>query len=50
MPDENNEPLPGASIVVDNTKAMTVSNNEGRFSISAAPGAKITVSYLVYEQ
>lgn len=47
--DEENEPLPGASVLLDGTKIVTVTDNDGNFSIMAAPGSKIIVTYIGYE-
>ena len=47
---ETNEPLPGATIVVKDTKIGTVSDFDGNFSISAEVGRTIVISYLGYEE
>ena len=48
--DENNEPLPGATVLIDNTKAQeygTATDVDGKFSISLpAPHCMLTVSYV----
>lgn len=47
--DENNEPLPGANVLLDGTKIVTATDAEGQFTIMAAPGTKIIVSFIGYE-
>jgi TonB-linked SusC/RagA family outer membrane protein len=46
--DANGEPVIGASIAVKGTKEGTVSNAEGKFSLTVAPDAKLVISYLGY--
>jgi TonB-dependent starch-binding outer membrane protein SusC len=43
---ENGEPLPGVSISVKETKLGTSTDNSGKFSISAAPDATLSISYV----
>ena len=47
---ETNEPLPGATIVVKDTKIGTNSDFDGNFSINAEAGRTIVISYLGYEE
>ena len=44
----DNEPLIGASIIVQGTKAGAVTDLDGNFSIQAKQGQTLTVSYLGY--
>ena len=44
----NNEPLPGVSILIEGTTEGVVTNQEGKFEISAAPGQVLLISYLGY--
>jgi TonB-linked SusC/RagA family outer membrane protein len=46
--DEKGQPIPGASIRVKGTNIATVSSATGDFSITAAPNATITVTYVGY--
>ena len=45
--DESGGPLPGATLVAGGNYAIT--DNDGRFSLSAKPGETVTVSYLGYD-
>lgn len=48
--DENQEPLIGVSILVEKTKTGTISDVNGKFSISVpSPASQISVSYIGYE-
>ena len=47
--DENGEPMIGATVSVKGTIVGTATDTDGRFSISAAQGATLTVSYVGYE-
>ena len=48
--DENKNPLPGASILVQEIKKGTFTNDEGNFSLKINPGKyKIKISYLGYK-
>ena len=47
--DENGEPLPGAAVIVTGTNAYAVTDLDGNYSVTAAPGREITVSYFGYE-
>ena len=47
--DENGEPMIGATVSVKGTIVGTATDTDGRFSISAAHGATLTVSYVGYE-
>uniref|UniRef100_UPI0030ED4213 TonB-dependent receptor plug domain-containing protein n=1 Tax=uncultured Cyclobacterium sp. TaxID=453820 RepID=UPI0030ED4213 len=46
---DDNEPLPGVSILVKGTSRGTVTNMEGAFSVQAAPGDVLTVSFIGFE-
>ena len=46
---DDNEPLPGVSILVKGTSRGTVTNMEGEFSVQAAPGDVLTVSFIGFE-
>ena len=46
--DAGNEPIIGASIMVKGANNGTITNAEGRFSINAAPGVVLVVSYIGY--
>ena len=47
--DENNIPLPGASIVINGTKIGTQSNFNGEFSIEAQKEDVLKISYIGFE-
>lgn len=47
--DEENEPLPGATVLLDGTDIATVADNEGNFTIMAAPGSKLIINFIGYE-
>ncbi|MGB5821611.1 MAG: TonB-dependent receptor [Saonia sp.] len=47
--DENGDPLPGASIVVQGTTNGTVTDFDGNFTIDAIQGDTLEVSYIGYE-
>ncbi|GAB3644060.1 SusC/RagA family TonB-linked outer membrane protein [Spirosoma arcticum] len=44
--DEQNQPLPGVSIVEKQTKKGTVTDGNGQFSIDVAPGASLVFSFI----
>ena len=46
--DENGDPMIGATVGVKGTHVATATDFDGRFSISAARGATLTVSYVGY--
>ncbi|MBU2946198.1 SusC/RagA family TonB-linked outer membrane protein [Zobellia uliginosa] len=46
--DENNQPIPGANIVVKGTTNGTQSDFDGNFSITASPNDVLSISYLGY--
>lgn len=46
--DENNEPIPGAFVMVQNTTTGTVTDLEGNYSINATADAVLEVSYMGY--
>ena len=45
---ENGIPIPGASVLVENTKQGTVTDFDGNYSIDAATGASLQFSYVGY--
>jgi len=45
---ETNEPLPGASVIVKGTTIGTTTDFDGLFSISAAEGSTLTISFIGY--
>jgi hypothetical protein len=47
--DETGKPLPAVSIAVKGTSTGTISNDNGVFSISAAPGAVLVASSVGYQ-
>ncbi|NBR73209.1 MAG: hypothetical protein EBT72_02605, partial [Flavobacteriia bacterium] len=47
--DENGDPLPGASVVVDGTSRGVTSDFDGNFTIAASNGDKLVVSYVGYK-
>lgn len=47
--DENNEPLPGASVVIENTSQGVSTDFDGLFEISVPDGAVLVISYVGYE-
>jgi len=47
--DERGEALAGATLVVSGTKAYAITDVNGEFSVAAAQGREITVSYLGYD-
>jgi TonB-linked SusC/RagA family outer membrane protein len=47
--DRYGEPLIGASVIENGTKNGTVTDTDGRFSISTTQGTLLTVSYIGYE-
>ena len=44
--DQNAEPVIGATVLVDGTKNMTVTDIEGRYSIQAPTNGKLLVNYV----
>jgi TonB-linked SusC/RagA family outer membrane protein len=46
----DNKPLPDASISVPGTSAITVSDNNGQFTIVASPGDRLLISMIGYQQ
>ncbi|MDN5212285.1 TonB-dependent receptor [Fulvivirgaceae bacterium BMA12] len=46
--DENNQELPGASIIVKGTNHGTISGTDGSYKLSVPEGATITVSFVGY--
>ncbi|MDY5257818.1 MAG: TonB-dependent receptor [Prevotella sp.] len=46
--DENNEPIIGATIMVQGEKAGAVTDLDGKFSISAPAGTSLSISYIGY--
>ena len=47
--DAENTPLVGASIIVEGTHVGTTTDADGAFRLPAAPGQRLTVSYLGYK-
>ncbi len=47
--DETGEPLIGANVSVQGTKLSTVTDIDGRFTLKASIGAKLTVTYVGFE-
>lgn len=47
--DTSNEPLVGASVMVDGTKRGTITDIDGKFQINASPTEKLIVSFLSYQ-
>lgn len=48
--DEENEPLPGATIRSNDNKQMTVTDMDGKFSIKVAAGTRLNVTYVGFER
>ncbi|MNK05633.1 TonB dependent receptor [compost metagenome] len=49
--DEGNNPLPGVSVTVKNTKMATITNESGQFTLSILPTSQVlTFSYLGMEE
>jgi TonB-linked SusC/RagA family outer membrane protein len=46
--DKNGDPIPNASIVTKATKAATVANADGNFTIKAKPGDALVISAVAY--
>jgi len=46
--DESSKPLSGVSVTIKNTTRGTVTNNSGNFSLSAADGDVLVISYIGY--
>lgn len=47
--DESGEPLPGATIVVEGTSQVTVTDVQGRFNINVNEGAALIISFVGYQ-
>nr|MBI1229764.1 SusC/RagA family TonB-linked outer membrane protein [Cytophagales bacterium] len=47
--DENGEPIPGATVIVEGTNSGTVTDINGDFSISVNEGSVILVSFIGYQ-
>jgi len=45
----DNKPLPDASISVPGTSAITISDNNGEFTIQASPGDRLLISMIGYQ-
>ena len=43
---EDNEPIIGASIIVQGSKVGTVTDADGKFSLSVPNGKKVVISYI----
>ena len=46
---KTSESLPGASVVLKGTTQGTISDMDGKYSISATPGATLVISYIGYD-
>ena len=46
--DSTNEPLIGASVVIQGTSNGTITDINGKFSLSVHPNAVISISYIGY--
>ncbi|KAB7729946.1 SusC/RagA family TonB-linked outer membrane protein [Rudanella paleaurantiibacter] len=46
--DENNQPLPGTSVVIKNTQRGTAADANGRFTIAATPNSTLVLSLVGY--
>lgn len=44
----NNDPIPGANVLLRTTTQGTTSDADGNFSINAGPGATLVISYIGY--
>lgn len=47
--DENQQPLPGASVTIEHAQKGTATDFDGRFSLEVTPTDKIVVSYIGYQ-
>ena len=47
--DENGEPIPGATVIVEGTNIGTVTDIDGNFNINAEVGNVIQISFIGYE-
>jgi len=47
--DENGQPIPGATVIVEGTNQGTVSDIDGNFTIDADQGAVILISFIGYQ-
>jgi TonB-dependent starch-binding outer membrane protein SusC len=47
--DENGEPVPGATVIVEGTNVGTVTDIEGSFTVNADEGAVLQISFIGYE-
>ena len=47
--DKDGEPLIGAGVMVQGTRTGTVTDADGNFQLQAAPGDKLVVSFLGFE-
>ena len=50
MSSTDDKPLPNASISVSGTSVITVSDNNGQFTIEASQGARLLISMIGYQQ
>ncbi len=46
---DSDGPIPGVSVLIKGQKTGTQTKGDGTFSISAAPGAQLTISFIGYE-
>ena len=47
--DENGEPLPGVAVIVSGSSSATITDIDGRYSISASAGNTLEFTCLGYE-
>ena len=47
--DENGEPLPGASVVIENTQTGALTDVSGKYSIKVQPGKALVYSFIGYK-
>ncbi|MFC4870966.1 SusC/RagA family TonB-linked outer membrane protein [Negadavirga shengliensis] len=47
--DENGNPIPGATVIVEGTNVGTVTDIDGKFSLNVDEGAVIRISYIGYQ-
>jgi TonB-linked SusC/RagA family outer membrane protein len=48
--DENNQPMPGVSVLLNSLRQGTTTNDGGRFTISAQKGQTLTIKFIGYAQ
>lgn len=47
--DENGQPLPGVTVMVEGTTSGTITDLDGKYQISVSDGAKLVFSFIGYE-